>query len=330
MFYYKYYAFIILLFAQNAIANTFDNFNKTNSNEKRQNVYLAADTSTKNQVPSSTKQSTDFNKYKVIVKPTLQVMELSGDIVKWTNSLSINSPQIIKFRVLNNNPNATSFIWQASTEPYPQYDNKPHFSGVIKRGLIESLNPPGKITIFKIGFSSFIADASKSVAEYYVRIVFRDADRKYIGLPSLPVKINYQIQSMFSPVTLDSLQMLEVSPSAGVIYGPIDKPEGQVLNEQNSIEIIYGYDLKSETDAEIRHWLLLDQDGRVAQNNHWYSVPISKGQGQEGVRATIKCKSIRERITVIKGVRYLMTNKDNILYDGTEMFPASIEFRCGK
>ena len=205
---------------------------------------------------------------------------------------------------------------------------RPLRTACVGRGFLPQVPQKDKVVWFYIDFSEFVPSSPPSTPkEYYVRIVILGANNKQVGWPSLPVTIVYQKPAKPGPIYLDSVQVTGISLSSGVIFGPPYDATSAMLNNDNSLEISYSYDLNTEDKAVIRQWLLLE-NGTVAPNNFWTYAPIKKGVGKATTRATIKCNKGDQGETLIKAIKVKLTHKSVVLYEGTKPLPAGIKFRC--
>ncbi len=261
------------------------------------------------------------------ISPKLEVQRLSGEFEQWGISMTINFPQSLKFRSDYAGSTANSAMWQVSEKQFPA-GNAPLEQPVLEEGFLPQVPQKDKVVWFYIDFSEFVPSSPPSTPkEYYVRIVTLGANNKQVGWPSLPVTIVYQKPAKPGPIYLDSVQVTGISPSSGVIFGPPYDATSATLNNDNSIEISYIYDLNTEDEAVIRQWLLLE-NGTVAPNNFWTYAPIKKGVRKATTRATIKCKKGDQGETLIKAIKVKLTHKSAVLYEVTKPLPAGINFKC--
>ncbi len=172
-------ALLIFLFTQTIFADTEHNSVIIDSNQNNINhTIIAANTSTK-QIPQSTiKQSTDFIKNKVYVKPTLEVLQLGKEFEKWESELTITSPQIAKFRFGSMPSDSSIAMWQVSR------DTK--FINIIASGPIKPIPEQGKVTHFTINFADIVSispqNAGLKPTNYYVRVATYKTLRQHLHL----------------------------------------------------------------------------------------------------------------------------------------------------
>lgn len=259
--------------------------------------------------------------------PTLEVRQLGGEFEKWGDSMTINYPQKLLFRWGNARSNATSAQWQVSLKPFP-HGSAPLEYPLLKRGSLSKVPQKGKVNWFRIDFAKFLSKRPPSTPKFYfVRLVQLGANKKPVGVPSLPVTIVYRKPAPAGTIYLDSAHIISLSQSSGIIYGPPSGVSGGSMNNKNSLVISYSYDLNTEDTADIRQWLLLES-GSVAKNNFWTYAPIKKGVGSATTRATITCKENGPKTTQIKAIKIKITHGGNVLFQGTKPLPAGIYFRC--
>ena len=123
----------------------------------------------------------------------LEVQQLGGGFEKWGNTMTVNSPENLRFRMRTLLPGTVSAQWQLADKLFQWSDPSGQSTGLIASGPAGPAPAKGKIGVFHIDLADYLPSSPpNSPATYYVRVVGQDANNQYAAKPSAWVTITYQ------------------------------------------------------------------------------------------------------------------------------------------
>jgi hypothetical protein len=128
----------------------------------------------------------------------LEVRRVQGQVIgdiavneDWVSAMKTASRSILWFRYQTLHPGATTVEWQVSKTPFSKFDPAGNKSKLVGKGLVGAVPAKGETALFAINFQHLLP-AKPDKSTYYVRLVGRNGQGKYLGASSTSVAITYE------------------------------------------------------------------------------------------------------------------------------------------